>query len=104
MYEKLYMYLLLALSHGQELEAVPSVPHTVRQFTQVPGRIRTGTQDKHDGGLGCGLVVYVVKADDGWSDVRLAHPHGDKVGDGSVDPVHSEAAEEEELLEVTQPL
>ena len=93
-------HLLLSLPHGQELEAVSSVPHPVCQFPQIPGRISTRTQDKHNRRLRCGLVVHVIEANDGRGDILFPHPASDKVGDGSVDAVHPEAAKEEELLDV----
>ena len=86
--------LLLSLPHGEELEAVSSVAHPVGQLPEVPRRIRTRTQDEHDRRLRRGLVVHGIEANDWGRDVLLPHPPRDEVGDGSVDPVDSEAAEE----------
>lgn len=89
-----HMYLLLSLSHGKELETISSVAHPLSQLPQVSGRICTGTQDEHDRRLRRGLVVDVIKADNRRRDVLLPHPPGDKVGDGTVDAVDSEAAQQ----------
>ena len=85
--------LLLSLSHGEELETVSSVAHSVGQLPQIPCRIRTRTQDEHNRRLRRGLVVHVIEANDWGRDVLLPHPPRDEVGDGSVDSVDSEAAE-----------
>lgn len=84
-------YLLLALSHGQELKFVSSISHSICQFAQVSSWIRTGTQDEHNWWLWRRLIVDVIKTDDGRSHVLLSHPTRYKVGDGSVHTVHSEA-------------
>ena len=42
------MYLLLPLSHGQKLEPVSTIPHTISQLAQVSSRVRTRTQDEHN--------------------------------------------------------
>ena len=88
------MYLLLSLPHGKELEAVTPIAHPFGQLPQVSGRICTGTQDEHDRRLRRGLVVDVIEADDRRRDVLLPHPPSDKVGDGTVDAVDSEAAQQ----------
>ena len=90
--------LFLSLSHGEELEPVPPIPHPLCQFGQVPSRIRTGTQDKHNGREGGGLVVDALKADHRWCDVLLSHSTQDVVGDGTIDTVNPEAPQEKELL------
>ena len=52
--------------------------------------------------MGGGLVVDTVEADHGGCDVLLPHPPRHKVGDGSIDPVHTEASQQQQLLEVTE--
>ena len=97
-------HLLLSLSHGQELESVPAVPHSLSQLAQVSSRICTGTEDEHNWGVGSGLVVNALKADDRRGHILLPHSPCDKVGDGSVDAIDSEATEQHELLEVRETL
>ena len=95
-------HLLLTLSHGQKLEPVPTIPHTVGQLPQVPSWICTGTQDEHNGGLRRRLIIDVIKTNDRGSDVLLPHPTHHKVSDGSVDTVHSEASQQQQLLEIAE--
>lgn len=56
-------YLLLPLTHGQELEAAPSKTTPLSQFHEVAGWVRARTQDKHDGRVRGALLENAVKAD-----------------------------------------
>ena len=54
--------LLLALTHGQELEAVPPEARPLGQLHEVAGGVGTRAQDKHDGGVGAALLIDGIEA------------------------------------------
>ena len=55
--------LLLALTHGQELEAVPPEARPLGQLHEVAGGVGAGAQDEHDGGVGAALLIDGIEAD-----------------------------------------
>lgn len=95
-------YLLLALSHSQELESVSPVAHPVGQLAQVPSWVCPRAQDEDNRRVRGGLVIDTVEADHRGCDILLPHPPRHEVGDGSVDPIHTEASQQQQLLKVTE--
>lgn len=93
---------LLALSHGQELESVSTIAFHLGQLSQLTSWVSSRTQDEYNGRERRRLVKHALQADHRRSDVLLPHAAGDKVCDGSVDPIHSETAEQHQGLEVSQ--
>lgn len=57
------VYLLLALSHGKELEPVSPKTGALGQLHQVTGRLTAWTQDKDDGGVRGALLKYCLETD-----------------------------------------
>ena len=95
-------YFLLSLTHGQELELVAAKLDSVRQFHQVTGGVRAGTENKHNRRIWRTLLIDGIKTDDGWSDVFLPDTFGHVVGDSAEDSVNTETAQQHETLEVCQ--
>ena len=93
-------HLLLSLSHCKEFKPVSTIALWLCQFAQLTSRISPWTQDEHNGRLGGGLVIYALQTDHGRGDILLSHPPRDKVGDGTVHTIHSEAPQQHQLLQV----
>ncbi len=100
--EMLLADFFLALSHGEELESVSTVTLHLGQLSKFSGRISPRAQYEDNRGERCGLIEDALQADHGRGDILLSHAGSDKVGDGSVHPVHSEAAQQHQGLEVRQ--
>lgn len=95
-------YLFLTLPHGQKLELVTPESRSLGKLHQVTGWVGAWTENEYDWRDGSGLLKNRLKTDDRRSDVFLSHTAGNKVRDGQINPIHSEATEEQKALEVCQ--
>ena len=97
-----YPYLLLSLPHGEKLELVAAELDPVGKLHEITGRVGTWAQDKHNRGHGRALFKHVLEADDWRRDVLLTDRLGHVLGHRPVDPVHAEAAQQHQPLELAQ--
>ena len=96
------VYLLLALSERQVLQFVGPEARSFGEFHEIRSRVGAGTQDEYDRRQRCALLEDGLETDDRRHHVSLAHHARHVLGDGAVDTVDAETAQQHQPVKAAQ--